>query len=82
MQILSNQHQPGTIYQNEDMELIQNLWNIEDQRLLERLKKEISSGPNLARSYPSRRLYINTDWYKDGMEILLLQADVSEEARK
>ena len=39
--IFSNKTKPGTLSQKEDMELIQNLWNIEDQRLLERLKKNI-----------------------------------------
>ena len=45
--ILPKQPQPGTVYQKEGMELMQNLWNIEDQRLLERLNKNILSGPTL-----------------------------------
>ena len=64
------------------MELMQNLWNIEDQMLLERLKKDILSGPTLARPYPSRRFYIKSDCSKDLMGVLLLQADVSVEERK
>ena len=64
------------------MELIQNLCNPEGQRLLELLNKYILSGPTLEKPEPSRRLYIKTDWYKDGMGAVLLQEDVSEEARK
>ena len=61
---------------------MQNLWNTEKQWLLERLKKEILSGSTLARPDPYRKLYIKTDWYKDGMGAVLLQAYVSEESRK
>ena len=53
------------------------LWNPGYQRLLEQSKRNILSGPNLARPYPSIRLYIKTDWYKDGMGLVLLQAYVS-----
>ena len=60
--ILSNQSQPGTISQKEEIELMQNLWNLEYQRLLERLNKDILSGPTLAIPDPYRRLYINTYW--------------------
>ena len=56
---------------------MQNLWNTEKQRLLERLKKDILSGPTLEITDPSRRFYIKTDWSKDGMVAVLIQADVS-----
>ena len=49
---------------------------------MEQLKKNILSGPTLARPDYSRRFYINIDWSKDGMGAVLPQADVSEEARK
>ena len=49
---------------------------------MERLKKDILSGPTLARSDTSRRFYIKTDWTKDVMGAVLLQSDVSEEAIK
>ena len=61
---------------------MQSLWNPEDQRLMEWLKKNILSGPTLARPDPYRRLYIKTDWSKDVMEAVLLQEDVSAEAIK
>ena len=61
---------------------MQNLWNPDDQRLLEKLKKDILSGPTLARLDPSRSFYIKIDCCKDGMGAVLIQADVSEEARK
>ena len=77
-----NHTQPGTLSQNEKTELMQNLWNQDYQRLLEGLKKDILSGPTLARPYPSRRFYINTDWYMVRMGAVLLQVNVSEEAIK
>ena len=49
--------------------------------MLEMSKKYILSGSNLARPYPSRRFYIKTGWSKDGMGAVLLQKDVSEEAK-
>ena len=62
------------------MELMHNLWNPEDQRLLERLKKYISSGTDLEIPYPSRIFNIKTDWFKDVIGLVLLKANVSEEA--
>ena len=35
----------------------------------------------LAQPNPARRFYLKTDWSKDGMGAVLLQADDSEEAR-
>ena len=64
------------------MELIQNLWTPEDQRLLGRLKKEIVAGHMLTRPYPPQRFYIKTDWSKDGIGSVLLQAYDSGESRK
>ena len=58
------------------MELMQNLWNIEDLGLLERFKKDTLSGPTLEKPDLSRSFYINTYWVKDGMGAVLLQADV------
>ena len=46
---------------------------------MERLKKEILSGPTYTIPEPSRRFYIKTNWSKDGMGAVLLQAYVSEE---
>ena len=48
---------------------------------MERLKKDILSEPTLARPETSTRFYTKTDCSKDGMEAVLPQADVSEEAR-
>ena len=56
---------------------MQNLWSKEDQRLLERIKKDILSGPTLAIPDPYRRFYIKIDWSKDGMLAVLLQAYLS-----
>ena len=46
--ILSNHPESGTLSQKEEMEIMQNPWNPEGQRLLERLMKDILSGPTLA----------------------------------
>ena len=53
-----------------------NLWNPDDQRLLELLKKYILSGPTLARPDPYIRFYTKKDWSKDVMGEVLLQAYV------
>ena len=55
------------------MELMQNLWTPEYQRLLERLNEYITEGPILARTEPSQRFYIKVDWSKDGMGDVLSQ---------
>ena len=77
---MSKQPEIGKLYQKEDMEMMQNLWNTAYQRSMERLKKGILSGPTLERPDPYRRFYIKTDWSKDGMGVMILQADVSAEA--
>ena len=79
--ILLNQPQIGTLSKNEDMEMMQNLWNQEETILLERLKKDILSEPNLERSYPYRRFYIKIYCYNNGMGAVLLQEDKSWEAK-
>ena len=48
---------------------------------MERPKKEILAGPTLEIPDPSQRFYIKTDWSKDGMGAVILQADESAEAR-
>ena len=59
---------------------MKNLWNPEDQRLLERLNKDILSGPTLERPDSSRRFYTKRYWSKDRIGVVLMQADVSEES--
>ena len=49
------------------MELIHNLRDPENQRLIERLNKDILSGTNLSISDPSIRFYIKIYWSKYGM---------------
>ena len=61
---------------------MQNLWTPKDQRLLERLKYDIVTGPALERPDLSRKCYINTDYSKYDMGVVLLQVDESLEARK
>ena len=61
------------------MELSMKLWIAEDQRLLERLKEDIVSGPTLKIPKSHQRFYINAYWSKGGMGAVLLQAKYSLE---
>ena len=51
---------------------MQKLWTPENQREMENLKEDIVVGPMLARPDPSHRSYINKDWYKYGMGVVIL----------
>ena len=79
--ILSRQPPPGELSAQEENKLMDKLWGKEEDELLQKLKDDIISGPMLARPDPARRFYIKTDWSKDGMGAVLLQAENSEEAR-
>ena len=59
---------------------MQNLWNPNEQILLERIKKDIIAGPILSRPGPYRRFYINTDWSTEVMGVVLLWEDDSVKA--
>ena len=61
--------------------LMSELWLEECHNFLVWLKLSILKGPMLARPEPRRRLYLNTDWSKDVMGDVLLQADESPEAK-
>ena len=61
---------------------MQNICSSDYQRLMEQLKEDIMEGTTLKRPDLSRRFYINTDWYKDGMGAVIIQEDDSVEARK
>jgi hypothetical protein len=50
-------------------------WTPEYEALLVCLKEEILEGPLLARVDSSKRFYLKTDWSKDGMGAVLLQAE-------
>ena len=49
---------PGKISHKEEIELMQNLWTPGDQRLLERINKDIVSEPTLDIPDPYQRFYI------------------------
>ena len=52
----------------------------EEHILIEIIEQEIVTGHNLVRPDPYQMFYIRTDWYKDGMVSVLLQAeDLAEE---
>ena len=74
------QPQLGTLSKKDYMELIQNLWTPDDQRLLGLISKDIVSRPTLERPDPYLRFYIKTYWSKDGMEEVIMQVDNSLEA--
>ena len=74
------QPQLGTLSQKDYMELMQNLWTPDDQRLLGLLSKDIVSRPTLEIPDPSQRFYIKTCWSKYRMEEVIVQADNSLEA--
>ena len=59
---------------------MQNIWNLEGQRLLEWLNTDILSRPTLEIPDPYIKFYINTYFSKDGMRAVLLQSDVSWKA--
>ena len=61
---MSNKPQLVTLSQNEEIELMQNLWDTYDQKLMVSLKEDILSGPNSEIIEPSRRFYIKKDWSK------------------
>ena len=70
------------IFQKEDMELNQNLLTPEVQISLERLEEYIKEGPKLERSEPSRIFYIKTNWSRNEIGAVLLQANESAETRR
>eukprot|EP00957_Ditylum_brightwellii_P061564 4671783-Ditylum_brightwellii.AAC.1 len=65
----------------EEERLMTQLWSKECEELLRQLKEDVIKGPMLARPDPTRRFYLKTDWSKNGMGAVLLQADDSPEAR-
>ena len=64
------------------MEHIQNLLTPEVQISLERLEEYIKEGPKLERSEPSRIFYIKTNWSRNEIGAVLLQANESAETRR
>ena len=58
---LSKHPQPVKLSKKEEMELIQNLWNPEDQ-MLYWLKEDIVAGTTLVRSYQIHIFNIKTYW--------------------
>ena len=76
---------PGSLSFPEERKLFAAAWQ-EDaavyNALLEELREDILSEPVLARPDPDRRFYLKTDWSKDGMGAVLLQAEDTPEACK
>ena len=80
--IISKQPKPGTCTIKEEEAMMTALWGPQEEALLEELKQAIVEGPMLARPDPSRRFYVKTDWSKEGIGAVLLQAEDTPEARK
>ena len=59
--------------QADQHELMQNIWTPDDQSLLKRLKEDIMEIPMLSIPDPSQIFYVNAEWSKDVMEVMLLQ---------
>ena len=79
--VLMCQPAPGEMSKHEEADKMAELWTDGCEALLAKLKKDILAGPVLARPNPNRRFYLKTDWSKEGMGAVLLQADDSDEAR-
>jgi hypothetical protein len=67
--------------QGKEITTLDKIWKKEHQDLLDRLKRLIVGGPVLQRPDFDRRLYLKTDWSKDGVGVALLQAEDTPEAR-
>ena len=76
---MSNQRQIVALYQKGGVDVMQNLWTTDDQRLTKGLNKDIVSGPTLAIPEPSQSFFIKIDCLKDIMVVVLLQVDESVE---
>jgi hypothetical protein len=61
-----------------DMAIPAELWTTECDDLLVYLKEKILEAPLLARADSKKRFYLKTDWSKDGMGAVLLQAEDSD----
>ena len=61
---------------------MQKIFMTEEQRLLERLKGYLITGPSLARIHPYQSFYIKTVFSKYVMRAVLLQSGASVEASK
>ena len=71
---------PGSVPVDVERQMLAALWTPAHSNLLEALKSEILSGPVLARPDAERRFYVKTDWSKDGIGAVLLQASTDTEA--
>lgn len=80
-QVLAAQPGAEAATHRQERKRMAELWTDECEALLTDMKRQVLAGPVLARPDPRRRFYLKTDWSKDGMGAVLLQADDSEEAR-
>jgi RNase H-like domain found in reverse transcriptase len=72
---------PGTS-REEEHEVLKQLWQEEDTRLLEDLKEELITGPIIKRPSFKRRFCLKTDWSRKAMCAVILQADCTEQAEE
>jgi hypothetical protein len=79
--ILAKLPKPGELEPAAEREEMTRLWDDEHEKVLSELKRDILAGPVLARPDPNRRFYLKSDWSKEKMGAVLLQADSSPQAK-
>jgi hypothetical protein len=72
---------PGELSLEEEQSFFKGFWLPEHTKLLRELIEDVIEGPSLQRPDASRRFYVKTDWSKDGIGAVLLQADASDESK-
>mmetsp|Transcript_357 Transcript_357/g.524 ORF Transcript_357/g.524 Transcript_357/m.524 type:complete len:620 (-) Transcript_357:114-1973(-) len=80
--LVKEKPKPGECTKDEEKELIENLWEPQDDQTLHDLKQSILTGPVLKRPNAKRRFYLKTDWSSNAMGAVLLQVDLTEEAEE
>jgi hypothetical protein len=71
---------PNELTLEEEQSFFLGFWRPEHEKRFRELVVEVTTGPTLQRPDASRRFYVKTDWCKDGIGAVLLQADASEDS--
>ena len=79
--ILTKLPKPGELDPEAERNRMTELWTDEHEAVLTQLKQDIIAGPVLARPHPDWRFYLKTDWSKEKMGAVLLQANVTPQAQ-
>jgi hypothetical protein len=65
---------PGECDKDDEASIMRQLWEQQDDQILDDLKQAILTGPVLKRPEPNRRFYLKTDWSAHAQGAVLLQA--------